>query len=153
MANRNVEIFDNDITNNQTAALAITSYAVALKPVSDPKYYQWPQQVHVHDNRFSGNGKVPDPNTTIGALLGSEFPSPAVVPELIIDGTKDPKATSAFPNNPLALCFRNNSGDGPEKQAMFVDLAYPDFGDKKSFEVAPFTCELPPVAAVTLPAK
>lgn len=153
MANRNVEIFDNDIKDNNTAALAIASYAVSLKPISDPNYYQWPRQIFAHDNRFSGNGKSPDPNTTIGALLGTEFPSPAVVPELLIDGAKDPKATSDFPGNPLAICFKNNSGDGPEKQAMFVDLAYPDFGDKKSFDMAPFNCELPAVSAVSLPSK
>ena len=38
-----------------------------------------------------------------------------------------------------------------EDKAVFVDLAYPDFGDKKSFDITPYDCALPPVAAVTLP--
>jgi parallel beta-helix repeat protein len=153
MANRNVEIFDNDIVDNQTAALAVTSYAVALKEIADPNYYQWPKQVFVHDNRFVGNGKAADVKTAIGAVLSGEFPAPALIPELLIDGAKDPAATSDFPGNPLALCFKNNSGDGAGMMAAFVDLAFPDFGDKKSFDLAPYTCELPALAAVTLPAK
>ncbi len=153
MANRNVEIFDNDIKDNNTAALAVASYAVSLRPIEDPNYYQWPRQVYVHDNRFSGNGKSPDAKTAIGGILAKEFPSPAVVPELLIDGNKDKTATSDYPGNPQVICFKNNSGDGADQKAAFSDLAYPDFGDKKSSDITPFTCELPPVAAVVLPSR
>jgi parallel beta-helix repeat protein len=153
MANKNVEIFDNDITDNETAALAVASYAVALKPITDPKYYQWPRRVSVHDNRFSGNGKTPDAATAIGAVLVTEFPAPAVVPELLIDGTSDPAATSEFPGNPMALCFSNNSSDGAGMKAAFVNLAYPDFGPKKSFDITPYTCQLPALTPVALPAN
>lgn len=153
MANKNVEVFDNDIDDHKTAALAVASYAVSLKPISDPTYYQWPRQVFVHDNRFSKSGTSPDENTAIGGVLLQEFPPPATVPELLIDGARDPNATSDFPGNPLALCFKNNTVKDPAGAARFVDLAYPDFGDKKSFDLVPYTCELPAVAAVTLPTK
>ena len=153
MANKNVEVFDNDIKGHKTAALAIASYAVALKSITDPKYYQWPQRVYVHDNRFANNGKAPDPSTPIGTVLLDEFPAPAVVPELLVDGAKDPAATSEFPGNPLALCFQRNASDRPDGAAAFVDLAFPDFGDKKSFDLAPYTCELPALSPVSLPPK
>jgi parallel beta-helix repeat protein len=153
MANKNVEVFDNDIDDHHTAALAVASYAVSLKPISDPTYYQWPQRVSVHDNRFSGSGTAPDENTAIGGVLLQEFPPPETVPELLIDGTKDPAATSEFPGNPMALCFQNNTVTTPAGPARFVDLAYPNFGDKKSFDLTPYTCDLPALAAVTLPGQ
>lgn len=153
MANKNVEIFDNDIKNNQSAALAVASYGVSLKEIKDPNYYQWPQRVNVHDNRFADNGKAPDANTAIGGVLVTEFPPPGSVPDLIFDGADDPKATSEFPNNPLALCFRNNTTGTPPVAAAFVDLAFPKFGAQKSFDLTPYDCTLPPVTPVTLPAK
>jgi parallel beta-helix repeat protein len=153
MANKNVEVFDNDIDDHKTLGLAVASYAVSLKPISDPKYYQWPQRVFVHDNRFSKNGTAPDENTAIGAVLMQEFPAPETVPELAIDGTTDPAATSEFPGNPMALCFKNNTVTTPAGPAAFVDLAYPDFGDKKSFDLVPYTCDLPALAAVTIPGQ
>lgn len=153
MANKNVEVFDNDIKNNNSAAFAVASYAVALKTVTDPKYYQWPQRVHVHDNRFENNGTSPDTSTAIGGILSDELLAAGPVPDLVFDGADDPNATSEFPGNPLALCFRNNTTGTPPVPAKFVDLAFPKFGAEKSFDLAPYTCDLTPVTPVTLPAK
>ena len=59
MANDQVEVFDNTIEQNQTAGLTIVSYLIMDKPLNDPKYDPFCESIHIHDNRFSGNGAKP----------------------------------------------------------------------------------------------
>ena len=57
MANDQVEVFDNTIENNQTSGLSIVSYLITDKPMKDDKYDPFCESIHIHDNRFSGNGE------------------------------------------------------------------------------------------------
>ena len=80
MANADVEVFDNDFSDNKTVNLIIASY---VKDTEDPNYNISPRRIHVHDNRFGLSGTDPSPGE-FGALLRDLFGVP--VPDIVWDG-------------------------------------------------------------------
>ncbi len=57
MANRQVEVFDNKIENNDSVGLSICSYLVTQKPYDKDKGYDpFCEAIYVHDNKFDNNG-------------------------------------------------------------------------------------------------
>jgi parallel beta-helix repeat protein len=87
MANDQVEVFDNSIEKNQTAGLSIVSYLLTEKPIKDEKYDPFCEAIHIHDNRFAGNGTKP--SGAIGTMLGKALG--ATLPDILYDGIVDPK--------------------------------------------------------------
>ena len=87
MANDQVEVFDNTIENNQTAGLSIVSYLITDKPLKDDKYDPFCESIHIHDNRFKGNGTKPA--GAIGELLSKVLGSP--LPDILYDGDRRPQ--------------------------------------------------------------
>jgi parallel beta-helix repeat protein len=87
MANDEVEVFDNTIEQNQTAGLSIVSYLITEKAITDLKYDPFCEAIHVHDNRFSGNGSKP--SGALGEMLAKVLGSP--LPDILYDGIVDPK--------------------------------------------------------------
>lgn len=80
MANRNVEIFDNTISNNETANLLISTYRGREGEAVDPDYYPYPEAIHIHDNVFEGGGTKPQgPLGTLAALANGGAPLPDIV--------------------------------------------------------------------------
>ncbi|MGK2741695.1 parallel beta-helix domain-containing protein [Tepidicaulis sp. LMO-SS28] len=79
MANRDVEIFDNDIANNGTVNVLIVAYP---NDYEDEDYFPYPQGIHVHDNRFGEGGAAPD--NEIGSLIAEIAGTP--VPDIVWDG-------------------------------------------------------------------
>jgi parallel beta-helix repeat protein len=103
LANDRVEVFDNTVENNQTSGLSVVSYLITGNPLKDEKYDPFPEAVHVHDNRFAGNGKAPA--GPLGVALGTLLGTP--LPDILYDGVTDPKRPA---NAPPALRVRNNPG-------------------------------------------
>ena len=79
MANRNVQIFDNEIADNQTVGIFITSYT---GEVQDEHYQPIPSAINIHDNRFGKTGWAPQGE--IGELVAGLAGQP--VPEIVWDG-------------------------------------------------------------------
>lgn len=79
MANRDVEIFDNDIGGNGTANLLIVAYP---NEYEDEDYFPYPQGIHIHGNRFGEGGNAPD--NEIGSLIAEIAGTP--VPDIVWDG-------------------------------------------------------------------
>ena len=52
MATDRVELFDNDIQDNQTASIALVSYLSTQKKLKDPDYDPISEAVNIHDNRI-----------------------------------------------------------------------------------------------------
>ncbi|MBL7645242.1 MAG: right-handed parallel beta-helix repeat-containing protein [Candidatus Hydrogenedentes bacterium] len=86
MANYNVEIFDNDIYNNQTANVILTSWLSGGQPITDPEYNPFSEGIYVHSNRFGKGGYAP-----LG-VSGEHMAKHAGVPlpDIIWDGSYDP---------------------------------------------------------------
>ncbi len=79
MANRNVELFGNEIDGNATTGLMITGYP---NDYDDELYQPLPAGIHVHDNKFGNNGFAPD--NEIGDLFAEIGGTP--VADIIWDG-------------------------------------------------------------------
>ncbi len=80
MANADVEIFDNDFSDNRSVNMIVASY---VKDTEDAAYDKAPRRIHVHDNRFGISGTDPDASE-FGGVLRDIFGVP--VPDIVWDG-------------------------------------------------------------------
>ena len=73
MANRQIAVFDNDIDQNQTAAVMLVSYT---QKYDDPTYNPLPRDIVVRDNRMGRNGWAPQfpGGDVIAKALGGTMP-------------------------------------------------------------------------------
>ena len=105
MATDQVEIFDNDIRDNQTSNVSIVSYLLSGKKIKDSSYDPYCKVVSIHDNRISGGGRKP--GGELGAILVQTLGSPlpdilfdgAVNPAYVVDGVPLPEQSIAVKNN------------------------------------------------------
>lgn len=109
-----VEIFDNDIADNQTANVIISSYystGFDTKKGVATAYDPYPQNIYVTGNRFVGGGT--NPGTKYAPL---RVLSGGALPAVLWDGFVDPKVAKA------GICLQNGdakllNADGPHKFA------------------------------------
>ncbi len=121
MGTRQVEVRDNHIENNGAMAVAVVSYLMTLREISDPQYYPYPMTIFVHSNTVIGGGTTPIPDDggaiqDVSLVLSNFFTQPDQsidVPDLILDGVFSPvTAETGNSDNPSAICFKNNTRDG-----------------------------------------
>jgi parallel beta-helix repeat protein len=145
-SNPKVEIFDNDIADNQTANVIISSYFSTNyynRPGVDPNYDPYPRAIYVYGNRFHGGGDSPD-GVELKALKVSMFGLNGHFPDVIWDGYQDSKnLVNGLPPAAERICVQNGvevlNADGPNK------YSHP------KLDTASFQCELPKLAAIELP--
>jgi len=87
-SNDQVEIFDNDIADNQTANVIVSSYystgymnEQGVAKTFDP----YPEEIHIHGNRFKGGGDKPD-GLDLKALKVAMFGLNGRLPDVLWDG-------------------------------------------------------------------
>jgi parallel beta-helix repeat protein len=150
MANDQVEVFNNTIEQNQTSGLAIVSYMITRLPIKDEKYDPFCESIHIHDNRFQGNGTAP--GGELGGLLGKLVGTP--LPDILYDGVADPKKLQGgkLPDE-LALRIHDNAGasfanfDGPN---LLASAAAPGAVPHVDRDLKTHAGSLPALGPVTL---
>jgi parallel beta-helix repeat protein len=123
MAVDEIEVFENTISKNQTANLAIVSYVLTQRPIKDDKYDAYPEAIYVHDNAFDGGGESPEGALGLLAkpILGVPFP------DIIYDGiTDEKKLVDGKPASGRGIYFKNNGG---------ADFANLNFGKLSPAEI------------------
>jgi parallel beta-helix repeat protein len=91
-SNDKVEIFDNDIAENDTANVIVSSYfstGYFGKEESVNEYDPYPETIYVYGNRFSGGGSSPD-GLDLKALKVAMFGITGSFPDVIWDGYVNP---------------------------------------------------------------
>ena len=83
MANSDVEVFNNDISNNGTVNVAIVSYSDPNQE-TDENYYPYPKSIQIHSNRFGESGFNPDTDKELAGILYQL--SEGVMPDIFWDG-------------------------------------------------------------------
>jgi parallel beta-helix repeat protein len=146
-SNSKVEIFDNDVVDNQTANLIISSYFstgyYTEKGVS-ANYDPYPRAIYVYGNRFKGGGDSPD-GLDLKALKVAMYGLSGHLPDVLWDGYIDPKvANKGIMPADQRICIQNGdigvlNADGPNKYK------------NPSTDVAPYRCDLPKLPAVSIP--
>lgn len=81
-ANSHVEIFDNDIGDNDTINIAVVTYGYDTE---DENYYPHPRSIQIHGNRFGRSGYNPDLETGELAKILFEI-SGGDMPDIFWDG-------------------------------------------------------------------
>lgn len=120
-SNDRVEIFDNDIADNDTANIIISSYfATGYQGTREmaADYDPYPETIYVHDNRFDGGGSSPD-GLELKALKVAKFGFNGAFPDILWDGYVNPARTDADGRlrADYAICVDN--GDA---EVLNVDL-------------------------------
>lgn len=136
-ANDDVEIFDNDITGNQTAAIIVSSGFTSGfndKYPHSATFDPYPEGIYVHGNRISGNGNSPD-GIQLKALRLAVVGLTGALPEIMWDGYRNPKVSKPM------LCT-----DG----VPVLNADMPNKSKNPRIETKAFVCTMPPLPAAVL---
>jgi len=149
-SNSKVEIFDNDVADNQTANVIVSAYFSTNyynKPGIDPHYDPYPRAINIFDNRFAGGGDSPD-GLDLKTLKTALFGINGHFPDVVWDGFRDDKnlVDGKVPADER-LCVRNGdarvlNADGPHK-----------YDNPKLLDPAEVNCDLPRLAPVEIAAQ
>jgi parallel beta-helix repeat protein len=116
MANDNVEVFENQFRDNDTANVSVVSFLITQRQYDDAGYDPYPEGVWVHHNTFEGGGDNPVGQfaEAVKPLYGERMPD--VVWDGVVDDAK--RVDGALP--PELRMYVSDNGD-----ADFVNF---DFG-------------------------
>ena len=126
MANRNVHVFDNDIADNGTVNVLVTSYRNEFE---DREYNPIPRDVVIRDNRFGNTGFAPAGDLAALAQMG------VPIPDVIWDGATLFSVGGAPRTESVRLVVRDNTSTRTG-QSTFLSLGLPVAGSPLS-EAAP----------------
>lgn len=101
MAMDDVEVFENEISDNQSTGISIVSFLITGRPPKDPDYDPYPEGIWIHHNVFSGGGDKPSGQLmeSLAAVLGTPFP------QIFYDGIAPPETTG---DSPAPLVISDN---------------------------------------------
>jgi parallel beta-helix repeat protein len=146
-SNDRIEIFDNDIADNATANVLISSLFSAQYTQDRPRaesFDPYPESIYIYDNRFSGGGTSPG-REALAAVRDALFGAGGALPDIVWDGVV---ATERLVDGELPvelrICVRN--GDA---QVLNVDGA--NANAQPRIDTASHDCELAKLPPVTLP--
>ncbi|MDW3645670.1 MAG: parallel beta-helix domain-containing protein [Bacteroidia bacterium] len=144
LATNNVEVYDNEISNNRTAGTSIVSYFMSERKINDKEYYPYPTGIYIHDNSYERERKRPTFKSKIGLLLFSKFKKD--VPDILYDGIIDPETLNAdgTVKDEYKICIVNNKG------AKFANLDAENDFKGISKDMAPHDCGCEPLKAPTV---
>jgi len=142
-SNSKVEIFDNDIADNQTGNVIVSSYystGYYSKTGVEASYDPYPRAILVTGNRFSGGGDAPD-GLDLKTLKTVMFGINGHFPDVLWDGYADPKGSGKAEEK---ICVRNGdsqvlNADGPNK-----------YKNPQIDPAKPHDCDLPRLSPVVL---
>ena len=137
-SNDNIEIFDNDIADNQTANIIVSSvYSTGYKDdKASGEFDPYPERIHVHGNRLSGGGDSPD-RMDFKALKVAMYGLTGHFPDVLFDGYVNPQRAEG-----PQICLRDVSG--------VLNADGPGGYKNPSKDAKPYDCTLPSLPAIDL---
>ncbi|MBN8432429.1 right-handed parallel beta-helix repeat-containing protein [Microbulbifer salipaludis] len=105
-----VEIFNNEISDNDTANIIVSSYFSAgyySDKSTQENFDPYPEGIYIYDNTFTGGGTSPD-HLELKALKVAKFGLTGRLPDVLWDGAVDSQkmVDGALPPT-LKLCIEN----------------------------------------------
>ena len=137
-SNDRVEIFDNDIADNDTANVIVSSYfstGYFGKEESVDEYDPYPETIYIYGNRFSGGGLSTD-GLDLKALKVAMFGLTGSFPDIIWDGYVNPDSLGNDGKllAELAICIDNEGAVSMVSE--FIKNATPEQLARKSDTLA-----------------
>lgn len=128
LANDNIEIFENQFTDNENVNIMIYSYVLSGRTVTDSTYDAYPEQIYIHDNEFIGGGTTPHHSMLIPLAEATG----EVIPDIAWGGLiKDGGSRDNI------VCL------GEDSSVSFVNLNGGASPEDASFDTAEHRCVLP----------
>ena len=114
-SNDKVEIFDNDINDNDTANIIISSYfATGWEGIRDmgEEYDPYPETIYIYNNRMSGGGSSPD-GLDLKAMRVAMFGLGGSLPDVLWDGYYNEEKVDTNGNllPAFAICVDNGEAE------------------------------------------
>lgn len=144
-SNDRVEIFDNQISDNKTGNIIISSlFTTGYSESSTSETFDaYPESIFIYDNIFSGGGNAPDQPELEMARLAL-FGADGRLPDIIWDGFYDAeKMVDGVIPDTLRICIDN--GD-----AGILNANGPSGFTQPSTDMTPFQCSLERLPAISL---
>ena len=137
-SNDGIEIFDNDIRDNKTANIIISSvYSTGYKDDKAAAGFDpYPERIFVHGNRLSGGGDSPD-GMDFKALKVAMYGLRGRFPDVLFDGYVNPERAEG-----PQICLRDVSG--------VINADGPGGYKNPSKDAKPYDCTLPSLPAIDL---
>lgn len=114
-SNDDVEIFDNDIRDNKTSNIIVSSiFSVGYGGgAAQADFDPYPERIYIYANRFEGGGNNPDGRQLQALKIALSGPL-GRLPDILWDGYVNPQAA----NNGPVICVQNDGArvlniDGP----------------------------------------
>ncbi|MFC6634663.1 parallel beta-helix domain-containing protein [Microbulbifer taiwanensis] len=109
-SNDNVEIFNNEIADNDTSNVIVSSYYMAgyySDKSTQEAFDPYPEGIYIYDNQFSGGGTSPD-HLELKALKLAKFGLSGSLPDILWDGVVNAeKMVDGLVPDALKLCIDN----------------------------------------------
>ena len=141
-ANSNVEIFNNEIGENDTVNIAVVTYG---NETDDRAYYPHPKSIQIHGNKFGPTGYNPD--TSKGELAQILFDlSGGNMPDIFWDGLL-PISQLIFGQPKSEKMIISNNGDASLLAIKPIGYMIP-FLDPATLDINEFHGEISPLAKV-----
>ena len=142
-SNDDIEIFDNEVRDNATTNIIISSvYSTGYKDSSaSPNFDPYPERIYVHNNTLSGGGDSPD-GFDLKALKVAMYGLTGNFPDVLWDGYYNKERMVDGVKTGPQICLRNISG--------VVNADGPGGYKNPSKDAKPFDCDLPRLPAIDL---
>ncbi|MFA0811194.1 parallel beta-helix domain-containing protein [Microbulbifer epialgicus] len=145
-SNDNVEIFNNDIADNDTANIIVSSYFTAgyYSDKSTQKDFDpYPEGIYIYDNHFTGGGESPD-HLELKALKLARFGLGGSIPDVLWDGVvdRDKLVDGELPDS-LKLCIDN-------ADAGIVNVDFLNDYQNISTDISAHKCQLKKLPQIVL---
>lgn len=135
LANDNIEVFENEFTDNGNVNIMIYSYVLSGRTVDDPNYDPYPERIYIHDNNFVSGGETPRHAMLIPLMEATGETIPNIVwGGLVKEGGSRAKLV-CLGNNPDVSFVNLNGGANPADA---------------SFDLTEHSCELPRLPEIQL---
>lgn len=123
LASDQLEIYDNDVHDNDSLGIAVINYGLADPAQPDPRYDFFPEGIEIHGNRFRDNGgniQLPDPERGTSSVLPLllKLKNLGFSAHIVWDGAEDaPNGCSQIPTDAdgIALTQPNPAHDHEEQ--------------------------------------
>ncbi len=145
MAVKNVEIYKNEIRDNNSAGINVVSYlsASSAAEIKNPNYNPFVASINIHDNQISGSGKEPDSRLPKWEALAKAAGKPLA--DVIYDGIVEPAGGKPAKVEDAKICLENNG------EITFLNFDGAGGFKKISRDMKPHKCTLPALAEIKLP--
>lgn len=147
-SNDNVEIFDNDIRDNETANIIVSSvYSTNYsESKTQSNYDPYPEGIYIYGNKLSGGGNSPD-GLELKALKTALYGLTGSFPDVLWDGYFN-KAKLVDGKMPVQYQICINNGD-----AAMLNADGPGGFKSPKTDMANHKCDLPKLPAIKLETK